>query len=198
MVRMYEDEPFVEKFFQIVLDYQKKLIRRYYASLGPYIDYTSSGDDFATQSSLFPLAAMFPDPDRAVHQGAHPLHEAVHGRAVPAPLLRDEVPRPEPGADRCGVDILIIQPCARHGAGSRCAPRLAGRSRSTAAGTRRRGLPRRHAETVARAVDRLLNGIEAQKGGYVFAAAHNLQGDVPPENIAAMFRAARNWKPNEI
>ena len=44
---------------------------------------------------------------------------------------------------------------------------------------------------------RLLDGIEAQKGGYIFAAAHNLQGDVPPENIAAMFRAARVWKPTK-
>ena len=31
-------------------------------------------------------------------------------------------------------------------------------------------------------------------GGYIFAAAHNLQADVPPENIITMFRAARAWK----
>ena len=31
------------------------------------------------------------------------------------------------------------------------------------------------------------------EGGYIFAAAHNLQGDVPPENILTMFRAARAW-----
>ena len=61
MVRMYEDEPFVRKFIQIVLTYQLKVIRRYYEALGPYIDYTSSGDDFATQSSLFLSPAMFQD-----------------------------------------------------------------------------------------------------------------------------------------
>ena len=30
-------------------------------------------------------------------------------------------------------------------------------------------------------------------GGYIFAAAHNLQDDVPPENIVAMFEAARKY-----
>ncbi len=31
-------------------------------------------------------------------------------------------------------------------------------------------------------------------GGYIFAAAHNLQDDVPPENIVAMFEAAGKWQ----
>ena len=36
--------------------------------------------------------------------------------------------------------------------------------------------------------------IEAMAGGgYIFAAAHNLQDDVPPENIIHMFQAARRY-----
>jgi uroporphyrinogen decarboxylase len=31
------------------------------------------------------------------------------------------------------------------------------------------------------------------KGGYIFAAAHNIQEDVPPENVAYMFEAARKY-----
>ena len=30
-------------------------------------------------------------------------------------------------------------------------------------------------------------------GGYIFAAAHNIQDDVPPENIVTMFHAAREY-----
>ena len=30
-------------------------------------------------------------------------------------------------------------------------------------------------------------------GGYVFCAAHNIQIDVPPENVTAMYRAADEW-----
>ncbi len=30
-------------------------------------------------------------------------------------------------------------------------------------------------------------------GGYILATAHNIQADVPPENIVAMFQAAQRW-----
>jgi uroporphyrinogen decarboxylase len=30
----------------------------------------------------------------------------------------------------------------------------------------------------------------APGGGYVLAPSHNIQGDIPPENIVAMFEAA--------
>ena len=55
-------------------------------------------------------------------------------------------------------------------------------------------LPDGTEDTIRTAVNDLLNVMQPD-GGYIFAAAHNLQGDVPPENIVAMFRAARAWKP---
>ena len=35
--------------------------------------------------------------------------------------------------------------------------------------------------------------IWAPGGGYVFCAAHNIQTDVPPQNVTAMYRAADRW-----
>ncbi|MBT3272231.1 MAG: uroporphyrinogen decarboxylase [Spirochaetales bacterium] len=35
--------------------------------------------------------------------------------------------------------------------------------------------------------------IWAPNGGYIFCAAHNIQADVPPENITAMYRSAQRW-----
>jgi uroporphyrinogen decarboxylase len=35
--------------------------------------------------------------------------------------------------------------------------------------------------------------IWAPGGGYVCNAAHNIQPDVPPENVIAMYKAARKW-----
>lgn len=46
-------------FFERVLEYQKKVIQRYYTAVGPYIHYTSSGDDFATQNAPFVSPDMF-------------------------------------------------------------------------------------------------------------------------------------------
>jgi uroporphyrinogen decarboxylase len=46
------DPDFVLKLFEKILDYQKKIIKIYYSAIGPYVHYTSSGDDFATQESM--------------------------------------------------------------------------------------------------------------------------------------------------
>ncbi|MGQ9589725.1 MAG: uroporphyrinogen decarboxylase family protein [Planctomycetota bacterium] len=53
-------------------------------------------------------------------------------------------------------------------------------------------LPRAKPEEVRAHVRR---NVEAFKpgGGYVFANVHNIQGDVPPENVVAMFEAAREF-----
>ncbi len=47
-----------------------------------------------------------------------------------------------------------------------------------------RGTPHQVQEQVRRHIDHLAPG-----GGFVFAAVHNIQGDVPPENLMAMWEA---------
>jgi uroporphyrinogen decarboxylase len=34
----------------------------------------------------------------------------------------------------------------------------------------------------------------AGDGGFVLASVHDIQAEVPPENICAMFDAAENWQ----
>ena len=59
LCRLALDEEWVHRFFERVLDYQVKVIGHYYSALGPYIHYTSSGDDFATQNAPFFSPEMF-------------------------------------------------------------------------------------------------------------------------------------------
>lgn len=33
----------------------------------------------------------------------------------------------------------------------------------------------------------------APRGGYILATAHNIQADVPPSNVVAIFEAAREY-----
>jgi uroporphyrinogen decarboxylase len=54
-------------------------------------------------------------------------------------------------------------------------------------------LPHRSPQEVADEVRRIF-GILGTGGGYVLAAVHNIQPDVPPENILAMFAAGRDCK----
>jgi uroporphyrinogen decarboxylase len=51
-----------------------------------------------------------------------------------------------------------------------------------------RGTPAQVRDEVKRRIDDLAAG-----GGYVLAAVHNIQADVPPQNVLAMFEAAREF-----
>ena len=53
-------------------------------------------------------------------------------------------------------------------------------------------LPFGSRDDVDKAVKSMMD-VMNKDGGYIFAAAHNIQEDVPPENIVEMFRAARKY-----
>jgi len=54
-------------------------------------------------------------------------------------------------------------------------------------------LPHGTAEQVYAETTRVID-ILGQNGGYVVAAAHNVQGDTPPENVVAMCQAAQDYR----
>ncbi|MGI6142218.1 MAG: uroporphyrinogen decarboxylase family protein [Caldicoprobacterales bacterium] len=192
LMKMYLDQRFVHRFFEIVLDYQKQVIERYYSPLADYIDYTSSGDDFATQSGLFVSPKMFKDfiapyfAERIRYTkeftNAKYLHHSCGNVAELIPQLIE-----------CGVEILNpVQP-----AGKDMQPHILkqkyGRQIVFHGGLDTQDiLPFGTEESIRQAVFELLDVMQPG-GGYIFAAAHNLQSDVPPENIVTMFRAAREW-----
>jgi len=51
-----------------------------------------------------------------------------------------------------------------------------------------RGTPEQVREEVKRRIEDLAPG-----GGFVFATVHNIQADVPPENISAMWEAVQEF-----
>lgn len=190
--KMLLDEPFVRRFFEIILSYQKKIIQRYYPPLAPYIDYTSSGDDFATQTNLFISPDLFAslvapyfkariDYTKQYMNAAY-LHHSCGNVSSLIPQLID-----------CGVQILNpIQPT-----GSAMQPSLLkaqfGHKVVFHGGCDTQAiLPTGSPSDVRKAVNDLLQVMQ-KDGGYIFAAAHNLQGDIPPENIVEMFKTARQF-----
>jgi uroporphyrinogen decarboxylase len=54
-------------------------------------------------------------------------------------------------------------------------------------------LPLGSADDVRQEVRRMID-ILGQGGGYVLNSVHNIQPDVPPENVVAMFDEARNYR----
>jgi len=192
LLKMAIEPDFVKRFFEIVLDYQKKIIEIYYGALGKYIHYTSSGDDFATQSSLFISPAMFRELIKPYFKerisytkkftNAAYLH---HSCGSVFPIIDDLID--------CGVDILNpIQPKAKDMQPENLKKTYGDRIVFHGGIDTQEILPFGTKESIEKIVKDTIE-IMNRDGGYIFAAAHNIQEDVPPQNLVYMLDAARKF-----
>lgn len=190
LMKMAIDQDFVRKFFDIVLEYQKKAIELYYTVVGPYIHYTSSGDDFATQANTFMSPAMFRElvkpyyAERVNHTKKYTAAAYLHHSC-------GNVSRLIPDLVDCGIQILNpIQPVTEAMQPVRLKEDFGSAICFHGGIDTQRLLPFGSEEEIKTSV-RETAGTLARGGGYIFAAAHNLQDDVPAESILTMFEAAR-------
>lgn len=192
LMRMAIEPSFVHRFFEIILDYQKKVIDIYYGALGRYIHFTTSGDDFGTQTSTMVSPDMFRElikpylAERIAYTKQYTdaafFHHSCGSVYAIIPELID-----------AGVEILNpIQPRAKDMEPHRLKTEFGDRLTFYGGVDTQELLPKGDAEEIDREVRTLLDCISAS-GGYVFSAAHNLQGDVPPQSIVAMFDSAKRY-----
>jgi uroporphyrinogen decarboxylase len=185
---MAAEPDFVNHFFEIILQYQKKINAIYYGAIGPYIHYTTSGDDFGTQKGPFISPAMFRRMIQPVmaerirhmrtYTDAAAFHHSCGSIRTLIPLLID-----------AGVDILNpIQPNAFEMEPERLKAEFGDTLTFYGGVDTQQILPHGTPEEVREEVRRLI-GILGRDGGYVLAPAHVFQEDVPLENIAALYEA---------
>lgn len=190
LYRTLAEPEFVHRFFEIILDYQKKVIDAYYGAIGPYIHYTSSGDDFATQAAPFISPKSFRELIKPYLQerirytkqytSAAFLHHSCGNVFTLIPDLVD-----------AGVEILNpIQPVSAVMAPENLKAVYGDQITFHGGLDTQAVLPNGNEETITAAVENLIHAMEPN-GGYIFAAAHNIQEDVPPENVVLAFQAAR-------
>ncbi|MBN2557948.1 MAG: methyltransferase [Clostridia bacterium] len=191
LIKMAIDGDFIKKFSEKILAYQEVVSRHYYSAVGPYIHYTSSGDDFATQTSLF----MSPDMFRKHIKPYFLERVRLTKNLTDAAFLHHSCGNVHDIIDDladCGVDILNpIQPTNDMMAPKRLKNEFGEKIVFHGGLDTQQVLPFGTEETVREAVYELVGSMN-REGGYIFAAAHNIQPDVPPENVVHMFRAARN------
>lgn len=184
LLKMAAEPDFVRAFFDKFFELQMALIEPYYKALGPYIDLTTSGDDFGMQLGPLVSPEMF-------------------GRLI-APYFRERIARTKALGVRyywhhscgsvaalldqlidCGVDILNpVQTSAANMDPATLKASFGDRIVFWGGVDVQQFLPKATPEEVRREVRRLI-GTLGQDGGYVIAPAHNMQDDVPPENIVA-------------
>lgn len=183
---------FVHRFFEIILDYQKKVSQMYYGALGKHIHYTSSGDDFATQSNLFlskqnfqQLIAPYFKERIAFTKNLTNAAFLHHSCGSVYKIIDDLID--------CGVDILNpIQPLARDMAPENIKNAFGDKIVFHGGLDTQEVLPYGDQQLVESTVKHTIQTLN-QNGGYIFAAAHNLQDDAPPQSIVTMLKAARQY-----
>lgn len=184
LMKMACEPDFVRAFFERFFEIQVAIVEPYYKALGPYVDLTTSGDDFGMQMGPMISPEMF-------------------GRLV-APLFKERIRRTKAlgvpyywhhscGSvvellDQiidCGVDILNpIQTSAAQMEPALLKSRFGDRIVFWGAVDVQQFLPKATPQEVRTTVRELICTL-GKDGGYVIAPAHNMQDDVPPENIVS-------------
>lgn len=193
LLKMALDPSFVRYFFDKVLEFQKKVIEIYYGAVGEYIHFTTSGDDFGTQTGPFMSPQMFETLVKPYYKEriaytkkftkARYFHHTCGSVYSLIPHLID-----------AGVDILNpIQPGARDMEPENLKRAYGNRLTFWGGIDTQHILPYGTKEEVKEEVWRILNAMGAERGGYVLAPAHNIQPDVPPENIIALFQGGKDY-----
>jgi len=194
LIRTAGEPDFVRAFFDQVFAIQMQVIEQYYTVLGPYIDLTTSGDDFGAQ--MGPLLS----PDTF--------------ESLIAPYFTARIARTRHLADcwfwhhscgsvfdlldqiiDCGVDILNpVQTSAARMDPAALKSRFGDRVAFWGGLDVQQFLRTATPEQVRRHVAELID-VLGRDGGYVIAAGHNMQDDVPPANIVAWVETVRGMAP---
>jgi len=190
LMRMLVDKDFVRAFFDKVFSIQMQIIEQYYPALAPYIDLTTSGDDFGMQTGplISPrtfqelVAPYFTERIQRTKELGQ-CHYWHHSCGSVFALLDQLI--------ACGVELLNpIQTSAAHMDPQGLKDSFGKRLVFWGGVDVQQFLPRATPEQVRQRVQELVH-ILGRQGGYVIAPAHEMQADIPPENIAAWVESMR-------
>ena len=192
LYRLAGEPELVHAYFGRILEYQKKVIEKYYGALGKYIDCTTSGDDFGTQNGPFMSAAMF---DSLVKP--YLKERIAYTRTFTDAFFYQHtcgsVHNIIPSLIECGVDILNpIQPGSYMMEPERLKADFGDRIAFWGGIDTQHLLPEGTALQVKDEVKRIL-AIMDKNGGYILAPAHTIQYDVPAENVIAIYEGAKEY-----
>jgi uroporphyrinogen decarboxylase len=191
LYRLAAEPELVHAFSRRILEYQKKVIELYYSELGPWIDCTTSGDDFGMQSGTFMSVEMFNQciapyfseriaytkkftPAFYQHHSCGSIHSLI------------------PSLVTCGVDIINpIQPGTFMMEPERLKKDYGAVLSFWGGIDTQELLPRGRPEEVEAKVGEILSVMG--NSGFILSPAHCIQQDVPAENIAALYRGAEKF-----
>lgn len=170
-----------------------KRLEMYLQAVGPYIDIILFSDDYGMQTGPQISPGMFREFFKPHHQEIWqcakklaPVKVMLHSCGTITDLLPDMID--------AGLDAVNpVQTNCKNMEPERLKSQFAGQITFWGGGVDTQHiLPRGTPEEVRADVLKNLD-ILAPGGGYVFQQIHNIQADIPPENIVAMFDAVAEW-----
>ena len=190
LMDLHLDKKLSHKLLRIVTDIQIQRVDRFLRKVGRYISIVKVSDDLAGQ--LNPL--MSPETYREMLKPYHTEYFAyirtltdaqiaLHSCGNVRPLLPDIIDT--------GVQIIHpFQSCCDAMEPAGLKKEFGSHLVFWGGMDTQRFLPNASAREV-RAEARRIISLMSKDGGFIFAPSHNLQADVPPENIAAMYEEAQ-------
>jgi len=186
------NEDFVRALYDRLLALQKRFFRNYLDQVGRHVQVVGYADDLGMQDR----PQMSPETYRKIIKPYHRqvfacIHEhtdakiLLHCCGAIYPLIDDLID--------AGIDILNpIQPRAKDMEPERLKRAFGDRLVFWGGFDEQYVLPKAPPDRIRAEAARLMK-VLGKDGGYVFAVSHNIQNDTPPENVVALFEAARDY-----
>jgi uroporphyrinogen decarboxylase len=192
LMDLYENPHFACRMMDMVADIWIRIAQRALDVVGENVDVIMWGDDIASQKSTFMSPQMYRD-----------LVKPRHSRMIAALKARSDA---KVHYHSCGsvygviedlIDIGIdalnpIQVNARNMDPSRLKHEFGDRLAFWGSIDTQRVLPYGTADEVREEVRKVIDAM-SPGGGYILASVHNIQAEVPPENIVAMFEEGKSF-----
>ncbi len=189
---LYRNRDFACRLMELICDWWVRLTENALDAAGEYIDITYFGDDLGTQASTVFDPQIYRELVKPHHarmfaaikerSGAKTM---LHSCGAVSALIDDFID--------VGIDIINpVQVRAKNMEPERLKAEYGDRISFWGAIDTQRVLPFGTPDEV-RAEVRRVSDILGRGGGYVLNSVHNIQADVAPENIAAMFDEARSY-----
>ena len=187
------NKDFAEALMDKLLELQKQFFNLYLGAVGEYIEVICMGDDFATQNSLLISPQLF---RKMIKPKLAELYSYVkektkakilhHSCGAVFPLIGDLI--------EIGVDILNpVQPLAKDMDILKLKKLFGKRICFWGGIDEQKLLPFGELQSIKKEVEYTID-IFGQNGGYILSPAHNIQPDVKPENIIALYESVINHK----
>lgn len=194
MITLASEPDYVSALYEKLVDAWLDNLRRFVDAVGDRVQILQVNDDFGTQYSLFLSVDMYRNQIMTYYKrGLEWIHKntdmkvLLHSDGAIFPLI--------PSLIETGFDILNPVQTSANGMDAQRLKDEFGDRLSFWGGSLdcQKTLPYGTPEEVVREVEEHLR-VFAPGGGYVFASVHNIQANVPPENVIAMFDTAMAFK----